>query len=155
MQENDLTAAGAEVFYNQSPMDDAELWRAIGAALAVCREERGWGSVQEVKRARHEAPNERTLAAIELGRTGHVASLSEYCAVLDGRLTDVLRSVLPSADATAEGLQMARAFDLAQPRMKQAVRLLLAPEAPPRRSGGGASGHARTPVRSGQRRQKA
>lgn len=125
MQANELVALDATVSYDGG-VNDEDFWAAVGRALVERRLSQGWPSTKKIAKDLAASPNERTLNALESGRPGHVTSLSEYCAVLKLPLTDLLASVLPGATVTADAMQVARLYDDSSPKMKRAVRAVLA-----------------------------
>lgn len=148
-------------------MTDAELWRQVGERLAAARLRRGYTKYQYYVRA-HGRPATATIQAIEAGRPGNIASLTEYATALGFSLPHLLFEVLsggktaslpPVLEAVVDALQVAPASDeLAQ--WQKHTKLMGAvvmqrggaqtiPSPPPR------SGAAAAPSRAKRRRRAA
>lgn len=79
-------------------MENDDLWRRVGQALAQERQRKGLKTEAQYV-SKHRAPAGNTVKNIEAGRPGGVTSLSAYATALGLSLPRVLAQVLSEGDA--------------------------------------------------------
>jgi hypothetical protein len=113
MRRKDLLFYGSGGNYDP-PMTDSELWKAVGRVLSDKRTALGHSQKnvgRAIQRQRQRALNVGTVRDIENGEPKSLGALSEYCAGLGMQLSDVLASVLPTARASPDAMEIAKLYD--------------------------------------------
>jgi hypothetical protein len=108
----DLPTKIFEVFYN-TPVTEAELWKAVGRELTRLRQDKEWRFAERVAEASkpHGGVTVITVKGHEKGRVKTLQKLEIHARTLDVNLVDILQSILDrSGRTTTEANALLRRF---------------------------------------------
>lgn len=106
----DLRADIGSISYDWA-VSNEEMWAAVGQELRRRREAAGFTSTIALAIAISDQHAQKTFDKVERGQIGQVKSVHRYCAAVGVTLSDVLRSILPTAVLSSRAVQVGTAYD--------------------------------------------